>query len=273
MMLRTNIPSHTRQSSSEEAISVIHAPESFHSWVDPGSNRNSQQMQQQLQQPDKSALGVISPPASEAEDKSTSPAPPPISTDVKPVRFSIDSATPQAQNLDDVLPESSRLRSSSVVALQSASFLGDRVLSNKLTSTDIPENGEAELGSLGYDYMTTPHMDGHVDGHMDGSSEIHALRAALEECWTLCNTLANLSSIHRERIFNSSGTPDAHEKAWKCCWKLCQRLYQSREEASENYSVCTNVDLCREFCQALFDVRQREGGDSVLRVSFELNNQ
>lgn len=33
MMLTTNIPEHVRQSGSEEAVSVIHAPESFHSWV------------------------------------------------------------------------------------------------------------------------------------------------------------------------------------------------------------------------------------------------
>jgi hypothetical protein len=35
-----------------------------------------------------------------------------------------------------------------------------------------------------------------------------------------------------------------------------------------------NLDLCRDFCQALFDIRQRkdETADSVLRVSFELNN-
>ncbi len=33
MMLSTNIPDHLRQSASEEAVSVIHAPESFHSWV------------------------------------------------------------------------------------------------------------------------------------------------------------------------------------------------------------------------------------------------
>lgn len=110
---------------------------------------------------------------------------------------------------------------------------------------------------------------------MDGGGEISALQAALEECWTLCNTLANLSSIHRERVFNSSGTPDAHEKAWKCCWKLCQRLYHSRDEASESFSVWTNLDLCRDFCQALFDVRQRKDpvADSILRVSFELTNQ
>lgn len=102
-----------------------------------------------------------------------------------------------------------------------------------------------------------------------------ALRTALEECWTLCNTLANLSSIHRERVFNSSGTPDAHEKAWKSCWKLCKRLYQSRDDVSDSFNVRTNLDLCRDFCQALFDVRQKRDdvADSILRVSFELNNQ
>lgn len=106
-------------------------------------------------------------------------------------------------------------------------------------------------------------------------SEIRALKTALEECWTLCNTLATLSSKSRERVFNSSGTPDAHEKAWKSCWKLCQKLYNSRDEAFEAFNARTNLDLCRDFCQSLFDVRQRkdEVGDSVLRVSFELNNQ
>lgn len=36
MMLSTNFPDHVRQSASEEAVSVIHAPESFHSWVSFG---------------------------------------------------------------------------------------------------------------------------------------------------------------------------------------------------------------------------------------------
>ena len=105
--------------------------------------------------------------------------------------------------------------------------------------------------------------------------EVKALKTALQECWTLCNTLASLSSIHRARVFNSSGTPDAHEKAWKTCWKLCQRLYDNQEESDDFLSVRENLDLCRDFCQALFDVRLRkdEVADSVLRVSFELNNQ
>ncbi len=33
MMLKTNLPDHIRQSGSEETISVIHAPESFQTWV------------------------------------------------------------------------------------------------------------------------------------------------------------------------------------------------------------------------------------------------
>jgi hypothetical protein len=76
-------------------------------------------------------------------------------------------------------------------------------------------------------------------------------------------------------VFNSLGTPDAHEKAWKSCWKLCQRLYLSRDETTETHHGRTNLDLCRDFCQSLFDVRTRKDdtADSVLRVSFELNNQ
>jgi hypothetical protein len=164
----------------------------------------------------------------------------------------------------------SRLRSSSASSLECRST--PKTLCPWLTlDAVIPEYPGAETDAEGdepnaVDVFVSPVAE---------DSEIAALRTALEECWTLCNTLANLSSIHRERVFNSSGTPDAHEKAWKSCWKLCQRLYQSREDAVESQNVRTNLDLCRDFCQALFDVRQRkdETADSVLRVSFELNNQ
>lgn len=107
------------------------------------------------------------------------------------------------------------------------------------------------------------------------NNEIEALSAALHECWTLCNTLAGLSSIYRTRAFSGSGTPDAHEKAWKCCWQLCQKLYKYRDEKVESTRVRTTLDLCRDFCQSLFDIRLRtdDAADSVLRVSFELNNQ
>lgn len=47
------------------------------------------------------------------------PERPPISTDVKPVRYSVDSATPRAQDLQDMMSERSRLRSSSTSSLES----------------------------------------------------------------------------------------------------------------------------------------------------------
>ena len=63
------------------------------------------------------------------------------------------------------------------------------------------------------------------------------------------------------------------EQAWKTCWKLCQNLYDNREDATPGH-IRPTLDLCRDFCQALFEVRVRdnEAADSVLRVSFELNN-
>ena len=104
----------------------------------------------------------------------------------------------------------------------------------------------------------------------DEEAEITALRAALAECWALCNTLATLSCIHRER---HGYTVDSSEDTWKSCWRLCQQLYDSQ---SDDYASQVNptLDLCREFCQALFETRIKndEGSDSVLRVSFELSN-
>lgn len=201
--------------------------------------------------------------------------PPTVNTKVKPVTYGIDAPTPQAQKLDDVLAnDSSRLRSSTASSLECkadhrvyAAFGTPPFLTR--TRAVIPESHEVDGDDDSDD------ADEFANRARDKDSEVKALKAALEECWTLCNTLANLSSIHRERVFNSSGTPDAHEKAWKSCWKLCKRLYHSRDDVSESYGVRTNLDLCRDFCQALFDVRQKkdETADSILRVSFELNNQ
>jgi len=82
-----------------------------------------------------------------------------------------------------------------------------------------------------------------------------------------------LSSNHRERLFNSTSKGDMQELAWKSCWKLCRKLYEGREDEYAS-QVHPTLDLCRDFCQALFEVRARENedADSVLRVSFELNN-
>lgn len=63
------------------------------------------------------------------------------------------------------------------------------------------------------------------------------------------------------------------EDAWRSCWRLCQKLYDTRDD---DFALQVNptLDLCRDFCQALFEVRVCDSDltDSVLRVSFELNN-
>ncbi|KAH0597853.1 hypothetical protein MHUMG1_04225 [Metarhizium humberi] len=201
LMLSTNLPENFRQASGDEAVSVIHAPESFASWTSTESTA------QQSQPSDRSFSG--------REEENSA-------------------------------------------ALNS---VADRLV-------EIDEQTEAEEDDDGNDdYSATPFL-------RPADDEITALRAALKECWTLCNTLASLSAIHRARVFYSSGTPDAHEKAWKTCWKLCQRLYDNQDEDLASHNVRMNLELCRDFCQALFDVRQKkdETSDSVLRVSFELNN-
>ncbi|OLN84358.1 hypothetical protein CCHL11_05961 [Colletotrichum chlorophyti] len=251
MMLSTNLPDHVRHSS-EEAVSVIHAPESFHSWASTEPTaRTDQTSEKSSPKTDTISLPSITEHALKSRSPGL-PTPPPLSTDIRPVRYSLDSATPRAQDLQDMLNESSRLRSSSTSSLEK-----------------IDEGREVETDVEAYDEeaFSTPALP-------QEDSEIRALRSALQECWTLCNTLANLSSIHRTRVFNSSGTPDAHEKAWMACWKLCQRLYDNRDEDTYDHNVRENLDLCRDFCQSLFDVRSKkdEVADSILRVSFELNN-
>ncbi|GFP56656.1 hypothetical protein TASIC1_0007014800 [Trichoderma asperellum] len=245
-MLTTNLPDIVRQGNPEEAVSVIHAPESFASWAssEPSaksitSTERSSPKGDGASQP--SSTGTFNSPPSH-------PTRPPISTDVKPVRYSVDSATPRAQDLQDMLVDGSRLRSSSTSSLEK-----------------IDEQTEAEGDDD--DEEPFPHVPQVAD-------EIGDLRTLLHESWTLCNTLANLSSMHRPRAFRDSGTPDAVERAWRACWKLCHRLYDNQDEDPAYLSVKFNLDLCRDFCQALFDVREKkdELADSVLRVSFELNN-
>ncbi|KAH8682182.1 hypothetical protein BX600DRAFT_505793 [Xylariales sp. PMI_506] len=264
LMLRTNISDQVRHSSSEEAVSVIHAPESFQSWassestIEPGTEDATREASPHPS-PRANDIKVLLPVEYNPKARSPGlPTPPPLSTDIKPVRYSVDSATPRAQNLQDVqslLSEAARIRSSSTSSLE-------LIPETKEPETDVEPDPEAD----DEEEFVTP------SGPED--MEIRSLKTALAECWTLCNTLATLSSHHRERVFNSTGTPDGREKAWKSCWKLCQQLYNNRDEDDEFFNVKINLDLCRDFCQSLFDVRQRkdEIADSVLRVSFELNN-
>ncbi|KAK3947319.1 hypothetical protein QBC32DRAFT_91357 [Pseudoneurospora amorphoporcata] len=253
MMLRTNLPDHIRKSMGDEVVSVIHAPPSFENWK--SSDNYSRSSVSNSVSAASAESSTISPPASEASTAQSPPTHslPMVNTNVKPVAFGLDAPTPQAQRLEDVFAsENTRMRSSTASSLEL-----------------IPESHEGDQRYEDADDFLT------AETTPSEQTEIQALSAALEECWTLCNTLANLSSIHRERVFNSSGTPDAHEKAWKSCWKLCKRLYQSRNDYPESHNIArTNLDLCRDFCQSLFDVRQKkdEVADSILRVSFELNN-
>jgi hypothetical protein len=134
---------------------------------------------------------------------------------------------------------------------------------------DIPEGTDPEKASQKADEVSSA-CNSTLGHFFDGEAEMKALRVALAECWSLCNTLASLSYIHRQR--SNFGT-NVQEEAWKSCWRLCQELYtcQDKDYTSQ---INPTLDFCRDFCQTLFDSRTRENdlADSVLRVSFELNN-
>ncbi|KAI0199783.1 hypothetical protein F4808DRAFT_199710 [Astrocystis sublimbata] len=264
--LRTTIPDRLRQLGNEEAVSVIHAPQNFQNWagsVPPSRESESTQRSSPKQSPKSEEMAISAPEIRAIKTKSMGlPTPPPLSTDIKPVRYSLDSATPQAQNLQEILSDPSKMRSSSASSLE-------LIPESKEPETD----AEPDRESYDDEEYSTP-VRGEGQQEPEPQPEIQSLQSALKECWVLCNTLAGLSTHHRERVFSRSGTPDGYEKAWKCCWKLCQRLYDNRDETDEAFNVQVNLDLCRDFCQSLFDVRSRrdEMADSVLRVSFELNN-
>lgn len=103
--------------------------------------------------------------------------------------------------------------------------------------------------------------------------DVDTLKVALAECWTLCNTLDSLSTIHRARMFSSSGSSDVPEQAWRACWRLCKELYDGWNRGEASHANPT-LELCRDFCKSLFGARKRgdDVSDSILRVSFELNN-
>lgn len=200
--------------------------------------------------------------------KDTSPiSPPPITTSVQVIGHSLDRPTPRAQTRQEVELFERRPPSS----LEGSRLRFSMSPDEDLTVVDIPEGQDAESNfETEHDLPGSDMAIGHFQ---DTADELHALKAALHECWTLCNTLASLSHIHRERLWNFSGKGDMQEQAWKSCWKLCQKLYESRDEDSTS-QVRPTLDLCRDFCQALFEARVRDDdvADSVLRVSFELNN-
>ena len=241
-----------RPSSAEDdqPSSVIHAPRSFelfHTRRSPPSIRHSTPTPSQL-----SDITTISPKhGDDKRDQSSPPSPHPLHTSPGPARDW--SATPRAHTRQEA--ETLEYEKNLIVR---SSGLEDIPEAQDITHTE---------------HESSDRRDSLFDQLQQGVDEIAALKLALAECWTLCNTLAGLSHIHRERIFSYSHTGDSQEQAWKSCWQLCKKLYETRED---DYStqVRPTLDICREFCQALFEVRQKENdvADSVLRVSFELNN-
>ncbi|KAE9986654.1 hypothetical protein EG327_004218 [Venturia inaequalis] len=184
----------------------------------------------------------------------------PINTQVPPARTGAG-ATPRASTLQEAEEEWGR-RS----RLGNNKNLADIEEADDLDRPDSPHTSNTSSGRV-------ETINDALQNLSSAEVEVSSLKTALKECWTLCNTLANLSSMHRERMFSFSGSGDVQELAWKSCWRLCQNLYESREETAGTH-VRPTLELCREFCQALFEARHRgdEVTDSILRVSFELNN-
>ncbi|KAL4784478.1 hypothetical protein BJX76DRAFT_347721 [Aspergillus varians] len=248
---------HSRtKSDDDEPKSVIHAPAGF-----SGFNVNSYQssdhsaISEEEAKPSSEFPMIKIIPGKEEEPTakrfSNSPiSPPPLTTSIEPVKDWSERATPRAQTRQEFDEIDRRSHSSNL--------------------EDIPEGiHNHKRASKGVDQAAD--QPGLVNEcFIAGSAEITALQAALVECWSLCNTLATLSSIHRER---ATFTVDTQDDAWKSCWRLCQQLYagQVDDKASQ---VNPTLDLCRDFCQTLFETRTRDNdiSDSVLRVSFELNN-
>ncbi|KAL8687336.1 MAG: hypothetical protein Q9218_006460 [Villophora microphyllina] len=248
----------TKSDEDEQPTSVIHAPqgfEAFHTRRSPPSIRRSTPTPSQRS--DITTIGPPVPPASETKRTRSPASPPPISTAVPPARDW--SATPRAQTRSEAEAEASEEKSK---------------LSRSTSLEDIPEAQDSELADHQTPGQHNENLFDEALGRLqDTTDEVAALKLALCECWTLCNTLANLSHIHRERTFSHTRKGGVQSQAWKSCWKLCQNLYDTRDDDDVTH-VGITLDLCREFCQRLFDVRQKENevADSVLRVSFELNN-
>ncbi|KAF2758781.1 hypothetical protein EJ05DRAFT_528127 [Pseudovirgaria hyperparasitica] len=246
-LLRLDTAARPRADSEEAPASVIHAPAGFKQFSPP--NRNS----------------VASPaPTDLSESTIVTPATPLHSTIADDRRVSVDTSVPQAPERPTPRAQTRQEAERDVKRTSLASTGGLYI--------DIPETEDLGRNEDGED-DNIPTMREVLREIKDNHMEVEALQTALSECWTLCNTLAGLSSNHRERMFNFSGKGEAQEQAWRTCWKLCQRLYESRNEDHAS-QVKPTLELCRDFCQALFEVRLRgdEVADSVLRVSFELNN-
>ncbi|KAF2006751.1 hypothetical protein P154DRAFT_517777 [Amniculicola lignicola CBS 123094] len=273
--LDTQLPLRNRTDSDEGPLSVIHAPTHFKQFnrvsiSAASSNATSEQ------------TAVVSPQTPEANmipdpKHASSTYTYPIDTDVAQTELP-DRTTPRALTRQDNEEEGRRRSRVSLSLADIAETEDNNISETSSSSTFEQDESVPSLSSIGDMTNGSPGagqtMGQVLQGINDTEREIAALRSALGECWTLCNTLAKLSNSHRQRMFHySGGRGDVQEHAWRTCWKLCQKLYESRNEDPAT-QVGPILELSREFCQALFEVRQRgdEASDSVLRVSFELNN-
>ncbi|KAH7086213.1 hypothetical protein FB567DRAFT_527424 [Paraphoma chrysanthemicola] len=271
--LNTSVPARTRADSDEAPQSVIHAPAHFkqfeqQSMSGASSNANASD-----------STAVVSPSTPEAnmipdhDDKQNYAYTTPIDTSVPTGPG--DRSTPRAQSRIEHDEDRRRSVRMSVnladIAENDDNAAADSSASSVIDQEESTSSKSQEGASTS---SSTQTMGEALHGINETEKEVAALQDALNECWTLCNSLAKLSQHHRTRMFQySGGRADEQEHAWRTCWRLCQKLYESRAE-HPSAQIRPTLELCRDFCQALFDVRQRgdEASDSVLRVSFELNN-
>ncbi|KAJ5929708.1 hypothetical protein N7454_006658 [Penicillium verhagenii] len=246
-----NIGYNTRSDDDEPPQSVIHAPPGFREFTRGQTQEQEQEScDDDESSPDSEHAQLAIAPGKVRKIGNSPISPPPLTTSVAPPKDWSERATPRAQTRHEFEESERRTRSSSLE--------GDNLFYNSWDTSSY---------TSAHTWIDIP------EGNFSSKqAEINALRTALAECWTLCNTLASLSYINRERLV---GTPEdeMQEDAWRCCWRLCQKLYDTRED---DFALQVNptLDLCRDFCQALFEVRDCDSDitDSVLRVSFELNN-
>ncbi|SMR41542.1 unnamed protein product [Zymoseptoria tritici ST99CH_1A5] len=261
--LDTKLPARFRTDDGPQ--SVIHVPSGFKKFDGGQQSTPSEKSEQttRLVSPTTPEASVLEP-----ADMQLPSSPPPVNTDVP--KFT-DRSTPRAQSRQE-LDEDYKRRSRRTSSLEDIPEALDKDVDESHRKNDASDakndSGPSTAGLVG---------DGTMEEAMQTldqtDTEVAALQTALSECWTLCNTLAGLSSSHRQRTFRFAGKTEVQEQAWRSCWRLCQQLYDHRDE-DHTSQVMPTLELCRDFCQSLFDAREKmdEASDSVLRVSFELNN-